>query len=159
MTRDATFEDGAERPLNLGALDASDLQVISALMQDAVLPVTEITFQRSKRRFALLLNRLRHEDVPAAQRLGRPVERVQTVLAISDVMGVESQGIDRRQTDMVLSLLSVAFKPTTDGAGHVLLTFAGDGAIRLSVEALDVTLRDVTRPYVAPSGKVPKHPD
>jgi len=26
------------------------------------------------------------------------------------------------------------------------------------VDALDVTLRDVTRPYAAPSGKVPQHP-
>jgi hypothetical protein len=41
----------------------------------------------------------------------------------------------------------------------VILTLAGDGAIRLSVEALDVTLKDVTRPYVAPSGKLPGHPD
>jgi hypothetical protein len=34
---------------------------------------------------------------------------------------------------------------------------AGDGAIRLEVEALEVILRDVTRPYRAPSGKVPRH--
>jgi hypothetical protein len=34
---------------------------------------------------------------------------------------------------------------------------AGDGAIALAVETLDVALRDVTRPYLAPSGKVPAH--
>ena len=34
---------------------------------------------------------------------------------------------------------------------------AGDGGIRLTVEALEVTLKDVTRPYVAPSRHVPKH--
>ncbi|MDX1781688.1 MAG: DUF2948 domain-containing protein, partial [Thalassovita sp.] len=33
---DATFEDGREAPLNLGALDADDLRVIAALGQDAV---------------------------------------------------------------------------------------------------------------------------
>ena len=159
MTQDAAFEDGAERPLNLGALDASDLEVISALVQDSVLPLTEMRFQRSKRRFALLLNRLRREDLELAQRQGRPFERVQSVLAVSDVMTVSSQGIDRQQDDMVLSLLELSFEPGEDGAGHVHLTFAGDGAIRLSVEALDVTLRDVTRPYVAPSRRVPKHPD
>ena len=37
----------------------------------------------------------------------------------------------------------------SDGAGHVLMTLAGDGAIRLDVEALEVTLKDVTRPYAA----------
>ena len=58
---------------------------------------------------------------------------------------------------LVLSLLSISFEPAEDGAGHVLLTLAGDGAIRLSVEALEVTLRDVTRPYRAPSGQAPDH--
>ncbi len=33
----------------------------------------------------------------------------------------------------------------------MVLTLAGDGAIALEVEALDVTLKDVTRPYIAPS--------
>ena len=40
-----------------------------------------------------------------------------------------------------------------------MLTLAGDGAIALEVEALEVTLQDVTRPYRAPSGKAPAHPD
>ena len=34
MTEDARFEDGREAPLNLGALDADDLKVISSLAQD-----------------------------------------------------------------------------------------------------------------------------
>jgi hypothetical protein len=40
-----------------------------------------------------------------------------------------------------------------------VLTLAGDGAIALEVECLDVTLRDVTRPYAAISGKLPMHPE
>ncbi|MCA3479159.1 MAG: DUF2948 family protein, partial [Rhodobacter sp.] len=58
----------------------------------------------------------------------------------------------------VLSLLSVGFEPGEDGTGRVILTLAGDGAIALAVEALEVTLKDVTRPYLAPSGHAPKHP-
>ena len=58
---------------------------------------------------------------------------------------------------MVLSLLSVAFEPGEDGTGRVVLTLAGDGAIGVDVEALEVTLRDVTRPYRAVSGKIPEH--
>ena len=42
MTEDATFEDGAERALDLGAVDAEDLNVLSALCQDAVLPGGEM---------------------------------------------------------------------------------------------------------------------
>ena len=50
MTEDARFEDGGERPLYLGALDPDDLQVISALVQDAVLPVTEMRWRAGERR-------------------------------------------------------------------------------------------------------------
>lgn len=156
---DASFEDGREAPLNLGAEDADDLKVISTLAQDAVFPVTEMKWQPSKRRFGLLLNRFRWEDKDAAARRDRPFERVQSVLVFDSVLSVASQGIDRGEKDMVMSLLSVEFEPGEDGAGQVLLTLAGDGAIRLKVEALDATLKDVTRPYQAPSGRAPHHPE
>ncbi|MFZ7093096.1 DUF2948 family protein [Primorskyibacter sp. 2E233] len=157
MSEDARFEDGGERPLNLGAFDADDLQVISALVQDAVLPVTEIKWQPNQRRLGLLLNRVRWEDVDAAKKRGRPVERVQALLVIEGVLGMASQGVDRSDKDMILSVLSVTFEEGEAPSGHVVLTLAGDGAIRAQVEALELTLRDVTRPYVAPSGKTPDH--
>jgi hypothetical protein len=49
------------------------------------------------------------------------------------------------------------FTSGADGTGRLTLTLAGDGAVALEVEALDVRLDDVTRPYPAPSGKVPQH--
>ena len=158
MSQDATFEEGREAPLYIAALDPEDLQVLSALAQDAVFPITEMRWQARQRRFALLLNRFRWEDLPAAERLKRKPERVQALLVIDNVMKVASQGIDRSDADMVLSLLAVSFTPGEDGTGEVLLTLAGDGAIRLDVEALEATMKDVTRPYIAPSGKAPKHP-
>ena len=154
MSRDATFDDGRETPLNLGALDAEDLKIISSLAQDAVFPVTEMVWRTGQRRFAVLLNRFRWEDRGQAR---HGPERVRAVLAVDNVLRVASQGVKRADKDLILSLLSVTFEPGEDGAGHVLLTLAGDGAIRLEVEALDVILKDVTRPYPAPSGKVPDH--
>ena len=153
---DATFEDGREAPLSLGALDADDLQVISSLAQDSVFPITEMTYARSQRRFALLINRFRWEDKGAGR---HAPERVQSLLAFDTVVAVSSQGIDRTDKDMILSLLSISFESDADGAGHILLTLAGDGAIRLQVEAIEATLKDVTRPYVAPSKSVPQHDD
>ena len=152
MSEDARFLDASARPLRLIAYDADDLAVIAALAQDAVFPAAEIAWRPRERRLALLLNRFRWEE-----RDRRPPERVRSVLVIEDAMGVASDGIDRG-ADTVLSLLAVSFEAGPDGTGHVLLTLAGDGAIRVAVEALEVQLRDVTRPYEAPSGKVPEHP-
>ena len=153
MAGDARFEDGRARPLNLGAEDAEDLKVISALVQDAVLPATEMQWRAKERRFAMLLNRFRWEEGT------RQAERVQAVLSFDGVLAVASQGIDRSDKDIVLSVLSVSFEEAEEGAGFVLITLAGDGSIRLSVEAIDATLKDVTRPYLAPSKSVPEHGD
>lgn len=155
---DATFEEGAERPLRLQALTADDLTVISALTQDAVFPVSEMAWRPKAREFALLLNRFRWEDKHRAEARARPYERVQTVLRIGDVTRVSSQGVDRSDADIVLSLLSLGWEAGADGTGRLVLTLAGDGAIALDAECLNVTLQDVTRPYKAPSGKAPDHP-
>ena len=160
---DARFEDGGERPLRLVAREAADLAVISALVQDAVLTGTDLHYARARREFSLLLNRFRWED--AAGLAGKRAERVRSVLRFGDVTGVVHQGL-ARDAQVVLSLLAVGFEPEAAspegepaGPGRVLLTFAGDGALALTVECLEVGLTDVTRPYAAPSGRVPSHPE
>ncbi|MFA3920703.1 DUF2948 family protein [Ruegeria hyattellae] len=156
---DASFKDGREAPLNLGAQDAEDLQVIASLSQDAVFPITEMSWRAKERRFAILINRFRWEDRDAAELRKRAYERVQALLVFDDVQSVASQGVDRSEADMVMSLLSITFEPGEDGAGEIVLTLAGDGAIRLRVEAIEATLKDVTRPYIAPSKHAPTHPE
>ena len=156
---DARFEDGGDKPLRLKALDADDLAVLSSLTQDAVFPASEMRWDRKARRFALLLNRFRWEDAPNAKIGKRSVERVQTVLTIEDVMAVKSQGVQPGDADTIMSLLSVTFAASEDGMGRVLLTLSGDGAIAVNVEALELMLADVTRPYIAPSKSVPRHDD
>lgn len=154
---DARFEDGDEAPLRLMAMGPDDLPVLAALVQDAVFPITEMTYARPRRRFAILLNRFRWEDREAAERERRPYERVQALLTVENVTAVRSQGIDRDQKDTILSLLEIAYTGPADGPGRVTLTLAGDGAIELDVEAPELALRDATRPYRAVSGKAPDH--
>ena len=112
-------------------------------------------WDRRKRRFAVLLNRFRWEDAAGT----RSPERVRSILNVEDVLAVRSQGIDRLDGDLVLSLLSLTWVPGTDGGGRIHLVLAGDGIVELEVEAIEVMLRDVTRPYLAPSGQRPDHPD
>ena len=156
MTEDARFEDAkGEGPIRLRALDAEDLKVIGALVQDAVFPAAEMTWDRSRRRFAVLLNRFRWERT--GQRSAP--ERVRSMLVVEDVQKVASQGITRDDPDLVMSVLTLDWTAGEDGTGRITLILAGDGAVALDVEALEVTLSDVTRPYAAPSGKAPDHPD
>ena len=57
----------------------------------------------------------------------------------------------------VLSLLDLGWQPGEDGTGILTLSFAGDGTLAIDAECLSVDLRDVTRPYLAVSGDMPRH--
>lgn len=149
---DARFEDGVDKPLRLIAFEEEDLQVISTMVQDAVFPVSAMSWRPKERRFALLLNRFRWE---ADQLVS--AERVQAVLSFEDVQSIQTQGLDRADPDLILSILNITFEADTDGISYCILTLAGDGAIRLKVEVLEAFLRDVTQPYLAPSGMMPNH--
>ena len=115
MILDARFQDGDDAPLRLIAQELRDLEVMAALVQDAVFPITEMTYAKRQHRFALLLNRFRWEDTPAAKRTARPFERVRSLLVFETVLGVRSQNIDRGVKDAVLSLLSIGFAPRDQG--------------------------------------------
>jgi len=154
---DARFRDGEDAPLRLGAQGAEDLQVISALLQDAVLPSNEISWKPGRQVLAMLVNRFRWEDRAAAERAGRSFERVQSVLTIGSALRVASNGVDPRDKDLVLSILALEFTPGEDGTGRITLMLAGDGELAVEVECIDVSLVDVSRPSAAPSGTAPTH--
>jgi hypothetical protein len=154
---DARFEDASEKPIALRATDADDLQVISALIQDAICPVAEIQWQPSEKRFGMLLNRFRWEDKNRADVSGRGYERVQSVLLAEGVSNVATDGVDPTDKDQVLSVLSLSYAETDAPAGTLTVTLAGDGAFAIQMECLDLVLKDVTRPYFAPSKQEPKH--
>lgn len=152
MVQDAKFEDAEELPLRLRVQDSKDLAVVSALLQDAVLPMKETSWQPSLNRFGMLVNRFRWEDKSHAEQGKRPYQRVQTMLVIDYVQNVSSMGIDHSNKEQIISILAVDFD-----ADKVIFTLAGDGALALDVECLAITVKDVTKPYAAISKNAPKH--
>ena len=157
MSEDARFEDGEEKALNIGAFDTSDLEIISSLIQDSILPVSEIQWLPNSDKLALLVNRFRWEDKDIELSQGKTVERVQSLLMISHVKSVSSSGFSPKQKDKVLSILSISFDGDDGDFGNVLIILSGNGGIRVEVDALEINLRDVTMPYIAPTGLFPRH--
>ena len=90
---DARFEDAAGAPLNLGAMDPDDLQVLSALLQDAVLTVADVAWQKRHQRLTLLVNRLRREDGVHVS----PPERVRALLAVENVIAANLSAEMRKE--------------------------------------------------------------
>ncbi len=139
--------------LKLRAMDAEDLEVLSARLQDAIGRLKDFVWLPKQRRFALLLNRFRWEDANGAG------TRVRAALRFDSVIKVQSANIKQGAPDAVVSLLAIKFAPKGEGdpGGTVELLMAGGGVMRLTVECIDAELADLTRPWAA-RGR-PSHED
>ena len=157
MSEDARFEDGDNTALNIGAFDQRDLEVVSSLIQDSIFPTSEIKWLSSVGKLALLVNRFRWEDTSLVQLRDIKAERVQSLLIISHVKSISSRGFSPKQKDKILSILSTSFDGEDGGSGSILIVPSGNGGIRVEVDVLEIHLRDVTMPYIAPSGTAPEH--
>ncbi|MGF1660062.1 MAG: DUF2948 family protein [Rubrimonas sp.] len=155
--QDAPFLDPGDRPLRLRAETPEDLAVMAALTQDAVGKVADAAWLRRKRRFVAVLNRFRWEDATAADRGSRPYERVRAALTVENAMEVRARGVAPGARDQVFNLLDIGFAPGADGAGVLRLTLSGGAEIEIEVEALELSLGDLSRPWEAQAA--PRHDD
>jgi len=138
--------------LKLAALDADDLTVISAHLQDAVMRVADMTFQKPQRRFAAVVNRFDWEAAGSAAQ--KSLSRRRAGLRFDRVISAQVSKIDLTSKDTVLSLLAVQFEMTDDPAGDVTLHFSGGGAIRLHVECIEAELKDLGAAWATASKPV-----
>ncbi len=125
--------------LKLAALDAEDLAVISAHLQDAVLQRGDMTWLPAQRRFVLVARRF---DWAAPE--GTPPRRRLTGLHFERVLGVKARGLapDTPSAEP-LELLAITFEPRDPPSGCATLVFAGGAAIRLDLECIEVRMRDL----------------
>jgi hypothetical protein len=137
--------------LKLMAEDAADLDILGAAVQDALVRVGDMSFDKKARRFTALVNRFRWEQ--AGDR--GPYERVRAALSFDGVLGVKSRRVRQEPADALASILSVDFKPDGEPpGGTVRVLLAGGGEIALEVECLDAVLIDV-----GPAWPTPRRPD
>lgn len=140
--------------LKLIALDADDLSIVSAYVQDALTKVGDVTFRPAEKQFILPLRRFVWER--EGGRLRKPHnERRNSVLHFDRVLGVKATGIDRAKKDEVLSLLAIQFEagdmPAGAPGGAVDLVFAASATIRLEVEVVEARLTDLGGAWEATS--------
>jgi hypothetical protein len=150
------FGDTArDRPLRVRAEDLEDLTVVAAYLQDAIVPVSEMSFEAAENRFVLVAGRFRWEIAPdgkVAEGQDTPFERVHTGIRFEKVRKVRTRGIDRRDPGQMLNLLSLAYAD-----GTVDLVFAGESTIRLDVDSLSCHVEDLGTPW--PTVFRPSHDD
>jgi Protein of unknown function (DUF2948) len=127
--------------LRLLALDADDLAVMSAALQDAVTRIGDISWEKGQRRLTIAFNRLRWE----ADRF--PRERVRSAIQLGCVISVKARNLRPEPRDAVLQLLAIAFDEGEAPAGAVRFAFADGGDLVAEVECVDAALADLSAPW------------
>ena len=156
--------------LKLIALDADDLAIVSAHVQDAVGHARALEYDRRTATFTAALNRYVWEKDSGHTGRRRTPERRRALLRFAHVRGARFAGFEPGG-DQALSLLALRFEPAgresegeaPDGQGlegggpdgAVDLVFSGGPAIRLDVECIEVRLMDTDAAWAA--GARPEH--
>jgi hypothetical protein len=147
--------------LKLIALDAEDLAVLSANLQDAVLRVADLAYLKREKRFAAIANRFDWgaELANAGSKRKPQSVRRRCGLRFERVLGAKITGFDPKAKDAILNLLAIGFEPLEqpeNPEGYVTLLFSGGAAIRLHVECVEAELKDLGAAWRARAK--PTHP-
>ena len=141
------------------------MEVIAALLQDALVPLKEVAYLKADNRFVLVANRFRWEhqrdQPPGAAAAGDDAsftddspppafERINCGLCFDRVRRVRFQGFDLEERDQILNLLTLR----QDRTG-VTLAFSGDVTIRLEGPRIACHLEDLGAPW--PTDARPTH--
>ena len=131
--------------VRLRAASVSDVEVISALLQDAILPGEDMTFDRAGRRFVMVANRFCWDRPPlegVASESGAPVyERRLCGVRIEGVNGVESAGMPATRRGALFNLLAITVADTADARLEIL--FSDGVSLRLAVDGISILAEDL----------------
>ena len=126
--------------LKLIALDADDLAVISAHVQDARVRISDIIWRQGEKRLVVGMNRLDWEQTLSGETAPR---RLIAALRFDRVLACKSRNIDLGAPETELELLGIEFHPGEAPGGSAVLMFNQGGALRLDVECLECELTDL----------------
>lgn len=140
-------------PLKLKALDTDDLVSLSALLQDAIVPLGSMAHHPKERAFSLLAHRFRWEKDPLVHQDTSLYERIHSLLSIHHVLSVQTKGLkDTHNPNQILNVLCLTFQE-----GNLILTFSNDIHLQVNVEKLLVSLEDLDTSW--PTPHKPHHSD
>ena len=121
-------------------MDADDLAVISAHVQDAAVRVADIVWRPGEKRLVIGMNRLDWDQTISGE--VQP-QRLISALRFDRVLACKSRNIDLGSGDTALTMLGIEFNESDAPGGNALLLFDGRGALRLDVECLECELADL----------------
>lgn len=149
----------APQPLKLRADDAEDLAIVSAQLQDAIVPIGDMAYLKPQKRFVMVANRFMWEagavadegsDADAADDVGPVYKRCNCGVRFEGVTRVSFSGLDLKDRGQMLELLAIRWQ---DGVTE--LDFSGAARLRLEMKQPVCLIEDIGEPW--PTTRVPTH--
>ena len=132
--------EAKQESIKLLARDTNDLAVVSAMLQDAIVPTGDMAYLKKQCTFIMAVNRFCWE-----KRLNKVNdERVHSIVQVKKVWDVKFQGINRCNPSNFNSILSVSLEKK-----DIVINFSGKGTIRLKVNEVSCFLEDFERSWPA----------
>lgn len=147
--------------LKLRCEDAEDIVVLSSLLQDALVPMSELAWLPKEKCFVFVASRFIWSEcidvtLPVGEAGIECYSRQNFGVTIEEVEAIQSRGIDIEDKGRILELLAITAEANGKGAALELI-FAGGAGIRLQCARIALHGQDVGDPW--PTMRRPQHPD
>lgn len=148
-----------EQALKLLARDVQDVQIMAAMLQDAIVPVSDMAFRSSEKVFVMIAQRfcwdcLNNDDNTLAASEDEPAlqiyQRIHCALEVDGVESAQCIGIDHDKPGELLDLLTI----NAEG-NSVRFIFAGGGKLRLNLKDWQIRMVDYGESW--PTTHCPRH--
>jgi len=130
--------------LKLIGKNQEDLRTISAYSQDSIVNLKDIVFLKENRTFIMIANRFKWEDVEKG--IFSQNRRIRCAIKFEEVLTVKSKNINQRIKNKPLELLTMESKIKNNNC-EINFFFSGNSVIILLVEAIDIVMQDLSKPW------------
>ncbi len=135
------FFDPDYVPIKLRAEDEEDVQVISTLLQDSLVPSKSLHYDEKEKTFSFLVNRFRWEASAKDDQLEQN-ERVFAMLLFENVTAVKKENFPDTEGEVHHNLLCLK----ADGT-QITCYFSAQEQLIIQFSKLKLKLRDVSEPW------------
>ncbi len=130
--------------LKLQVRDADDLQILSSLLQDALIAASDMHFDPASKEFFVICNRFCWEKLPKEAASAQPAEswaRALCGVRIGTVTQARTKGFASRQKAAgFYNLLSISYE---NSAGRLDWVFSGSARLQMQIDRLEIVLADL----------------
>lgn len=141
--------------LKLTAMEADDIDILSAALEGLITSPGEMKYHRRLRSFEITGSRFMWEKRRAGDKTAPPFHRIRTGFHLGDIQSVRSRNMDRDRATDVQELLCIEVLPKDDGQAVIVLKFAANRSIELAVECVNASLTDFGEAWE--TDRMPKH--